>query len=133
MSNELKINDRDYEADTTDKEEKSALEKYRDRERKKQEELLKGWQEERAEVLKQQEAPKPKKSKIKSLFTKIVETLKDKNFLDSVLFIVYILWFGFVGRIIIVSELHIIVKILMIIGDLWWGLYVMFSLHSNFK
>ena len=67
---------------------------------------------------------------MKKLICKILETLKDPDFLGVLWYIAYVLWFGFVGRIIIISDLHIIAKILMIAGDLCWGFYV-FVLHYN--
>lgn len=70
---------------------------------------------------------------MKELINKIKEFLKDKNTLEALWYISYIFWFGFVGRIIIVSDLHIIVKIIMIIGDLWWGFYVFMSYYDSTK
>jgi hypothetical protein len=70
---------------------------------------------------------------MKELINKIKEFLKDKNTLEALWYISCILWFGFVGRIIIVSDLHIIVKIIMIIGDLWWGFYVFMSYYESNK
>ena len=67
---------------------------------------------------------------MKRLINKIKDVFTDNSTWDGLLYIVHILWFGFVGRIIIVSELHIIVKILMIIGDIWWAFYT-FMLHYD--
>ena len=67
---------------------------------------------------------------MKKLIGKIVEFLTDEETLSGLWYIIYVLWFGFVGRMIIVSDQHIIVKILMLIGDLWWALYA-FMKHYN--
>ena len=65
---------------------------------------------------------------MKRLINKIKDVLTDDATLDVLFYIAFVLWFGFVGRFIIVSELHIIAKILLIIGDLWWAFYT-FMLH----
>ena len=70
---------------------------------------------------------------MKELINRIKEFLKDKSTLEALWYIGYVLWFGFVGRIIIVSDLSIIVKIIMIIGDLWWGFYVFMSYYNSTK
>lgn len=110
---------------------KKILEEYRNIERKKQEELLKRYQE-RVEAKKKEkqlsEKPKQKKSKIKKLLKNL--RAEREGFFSILWYVSLVLWFGFVGRIIIVSEMHIILKILMIIGCLWWGFYV-FVLHYN--
>ncbi len=67
---------------------------------------------------------------IKKVIGKVVEFLTDEGFLGVLWYVLYVMWFGFTGRIIITSNQHIIVKILMIIGDLWWGFYVFIS-HYN--
>ena len=67
---------------------------------------------------------------MKKLIKKIIGFLKDDDLLGVLWYIGCVLWFGFVGRMIIVSDQHIIVKILMIIGDLWWGFYA-FIKHYN--
>ena len=67
---------------------------------------------------------------MKKVVGKIVEFLTDHNFLSVLWYILYVAWFGFVGRMIIVSNQHIIVKILMLIGDIWWGFYT-FAHHYN--
>ena len=67
---------------------------------------------------------------MKKVLSKIVEFISDSKFLSFLWYIVYVMWFGFVGRMIIVSDQHIIVKILMLIGDVWWALYT-FIHHYN--
>ena len=106
------------------------LEEYKNKEIKHQEELLKRYQE-RVETKKKEkqlsEAPKQKKSKIKKFLFK----LEDEGFFSILWYFSLVLWFGFVGRVIIVSNLHIIVKTLMIIGDLWWLFYVFCQHYFN--
>lgn len=67
---------------------------------------------------------------MKKVIGKIAKLLTDDNFLEFLWYILYVLWFGFVGRIIITSNQHIIVKILMLAGDIWWALYVI-AQHNN--
>lgn len=67
---------------------------------------------------------------MKKIINKIKDFFTDEGNLDFLWYISYVFWFGFVGRIIIVSEIHIAFKIIMIIGDLWWALYV-FIQHFN--
>ena len=70
---------------------------------------------------------------MKEFIKKIIGFLKDENFLEVLWYVSYVLWFGFVGRMIIVSDQHIIVKILMIIGDLWWAIYVFMHYYNSTK
>jgi hypothetical protein len=67
---------------------------------------------------------------MKKLLDKVKEVLTSKYFWDTVLLFAYIFWFGFVGRFIIKSDLNIFVKIIMLIGDVWWAFYI-FILHYN--
>jgi hypothetical protein len=68
---------------------------------------------------------------MKKLKDKLLDIITDDNFLEALWYIVYVLWFGFVGRMIIISDLHIIVRILMLLGDLWWALYIFAQHHYN--
>lgn len=68
---------------------------------------------------------------MKKVIGKIVKALTDENFLEFLWYILYVMWFGYVGRIIITSNQHIIIKILLIAGDLWWALYVIAQHHNN--
>ena len=61
---------------------------------------------------------------------KFIEFLTSKEVLGVLWYVTYVLWFGFVGRMIIVSDQHIVVKILMIIGGLFWAFYALIS-HIN--
>lgn len=119
-----------------------AIEKYYEDKTKEVEEFVKRYEESRAEVLKnrkqaiekpvQQEA-KPKKSRIKKLFSKIIDFFTNEGNLDALLGIFYIFWFGFVGRIIIISDIHIVFKIIMIAGDLFLALYMFVQQHNSTK
>lgn len=68
---------------------------------------------------------------MKKLIRKIVEFFTDEGNLDALFTIFYIFWFGFVGRIIIMSDIHIVFKIIMIAGDLIIGLYMFVQQHNN--
>lgn len=70
---------------------------------------------------------------MKRVIDKIIELLTDDNFLEFLWYIIYVLWFGFIGRMIIASNQHTIVKILMLIGDLWWALYAFIQHHNSNK
>ena len=120
-----------------------ALARYRQEKEKEAEELLKKYREQRAEALKnskKREQPveqpkqgKPKKSWIKNLFSKIIDFFTNEGNLDVLLGIFYIFWFGFVGRIIIISDIHVVFKIIMIAGDLFLALYMFVQHHNSNK
>lgn len=61
---------------------------------------------------------------------KLLKKLKGEGIFSALWYVSFVLWFGLIGRTIIVSDLHIIFKILMIIGGLWWGFYV-FIMHYS--
>ena len=119
-----------------------AIEKYYEDKMKEVEEFVKRYKESRAEVLKnrkqaiekpvQQEA-QPKKSRIKKLFSKIIDFFTDGGNLDALWFIFFVFWFGFIGRIIIISDIHIVFKIIMIAGDLLLALYMFVQHHNSTK
>lgn len=64
---------------------------------------------------------------------KLLKELKTerKGLLSILWYITFVLWFGFVGRTIIVSEMHVILKIVMIAGCLWWCFYTFVLHYSN--
>ena len=64
---------------------------------------------------------------------KIVKFISSEEFLSLLWYVLYVLWFGLVGRIIITSNQHIVVKILMLIGDLWWAFYAFMSHYNSIE
>ena len=68
---------------------------------------------------------------MKKLIRKIVEFFTDESNLNVLWVIFCVFWFGFVGRIIIISDIHIAFKIIMIAGDLIMALYMFVQQHNN--